>query len=311
MKHEYLLKYNFLDECKDYLRDLGFNGFGDLEDSKYKHMFVRAMDRIQSAVDNKIYQHSNNVSYEIISFIIASKIIKATNNQRLLKRFVLYESMNVEQSLYNDFDDDIRDILLSKFSNLTTLSKEGCDYMIKISDYLIMMNQFNETEWRLVNQTVGGGFVYIKKNKLIRLMRIGIMKFLEDKISSDNIILPTMFKPYITTARNLLEDFTKVTISKEYPPCMNNILDQIKDGKNPNNISRVILGTYLLNRGMSVKQVSSVYNNTPDHDDKKTQYYVSKLEGYKCYGCPKIESYGLCFRSKKCGNIINPIHFKD
>jgi DNA primase large subunit len=312
MDNQYLLKYNFLDECKDYLRVLKFNGFDDLEDSKYEHMFVRAMERIQTAVNNKVYRHSDNISYEIISFIIAVKIIHATNNKRLLKRFVLYESMVIEQALQEDINNDmIRDKLVSKFSNNLIIKRDGIHYKIGVSDYLTMMNQFNEPEWRLINQTVGGGFVYIKKNKLVRLLRIGIMKYLEKRIINDSGQLPPIFNKYIDTARSLLDDFEKVELSKSYPPCMNHILEQIKDGKNPNNISRVILVTYLLNRGISVEEVANTFNNTPDHDDKKTEYYISKLKGYKSYGCSKIESYGLCFRNEKCGNIINPMHFKD
>ena len=312
MKHDYLRKYNFLDECKDYLRTINFNGFDDLEDSKYEHMFKRAMDRIRSAVDNDIYQHSDNVSYEIISFVIAVKVIQATGNRRLLKRFVLYESMVVEQSLQSDFDDEnIRNILLKKFSDLDNVGKEGSEYKVLIADYMSMMSQFNEPEWRLVNQKVDQGFVFIKKNKFVRLMRIGIMKYLEKMISSNPLKLPSMFDEYVVTARGMLEDFETVPMSKTYPPCMTKIIDQINRGENPNNISRVILTTYLLNRGMSVEDVAETFNNTPDHDSRKTQYYISKLVGYKSYGCSKIESYGLCHRNEKCGNIKNPMHFKD
>jgi DNA primase large subunit len=323
MKYDYLRKYNFLDECKDYLRTIDFKGFEDLEDSKYEHMFKRAMDRIRSAVDNDIYQHSDNVSYEIISFVIAVKVIQATGNRRLLKRFVLYESMVVEQSLQSDIDDkSIRNILLKKFSdfrggdgthqvNLDNVEKDGSEYKVTVADYVTMMNQFNEPEWRLVNQKVDQGFVFIKKNKFIRLMRIGIMKYLEKMISSNPLKLPSMFDEYVVTARGLLEDFETVPMSKTYPPCMVSIIDQINRGENPNNISRVILTTYLLNRGISVEDVAETFNNTPDHDSRKTEYYISKLVGYKSYGCSKIESYGLCHRNEKCGNIKNPMHFKD
>lgn len=312
MKHEYLRKYNFLDECKDYLRTINFNGFEDLEDSKYEHMFKRAMDRIRSAVDNDIYQHSDNVSYEIISFVIAVKIVHATGNKRLLKRFVLYESMVVEQSLQSDFDDEfIRNILLAKFSKLKRVEKDGYEYKVGVADYMMMMSQFNEKEWRLVNQKVDQGFVFIKKGKFVRLMRVGIMKFLENMVSSNTLKLPSMFDEHVVTARGLLEDFAVVPMSKTYPPCMTKIIDQINRGENPNNISRVILTTYLLNRGVSVEDVAETFNNTPDHDSKKTEYYISRLVGYKSYGCSKIESYGLCHRNEKCGNIKNPMHFKD
>lgn len=301
-----------MDECKDYLRMIKFNGFDDLEDSKYDHIWTRAIDRIKSAVDNKVYQHSDNVSYEIISFVLAVKIVRATNNKRLLKRFVLYESMVVEQSLYSDFDDEtIRNILLAKFSSLNVVEKEGDEYKIRISDYLFMMNQFNEPEWRLVNQKVDSGFVYVKKSKFVRLMRIGIMKYLDNMISSLPITLPSIFNEYVTTAGSMLKDFENVPMSKTYPPCMAKILDQINKGENPNNISRVILGTYLLNRGMNVEQIVNIFTSTPDHDDRKTKYHITKLKGYKSYGCSKIESFGLCFRSEQCGNIKNPMHFKD
>tara|TARA_B110000495_G_scaffold83635_1_gene71899 strand:+ start:1558 stop:2496 length:939 start_codon:yes stop_codon:yes gene_type:complete len=312
LKHEYLRKYNFLDECKDYLRTINFNGFEDLEDSKYEHMFKRAMDRIRSAVDNDIYQHSDNVSYEIISFVIAVKIVHATGNKRLLKRFVLYESMVVEQSLQSDFDDEfIRNILLAKFSKLKRVEKDGYEYKVGVADYMMMMSQFNEKEWRLVNQKVDQGFVFIKKSKFVRLMRVGIMKFLENMVSSNTLKLPSMFDEHVVTARGLLDDFAVVPMSKTYPPCMTSIIDQINRGENPNNISRVILTTYLLNRGVSVEDVAETFNNTPDHDSKKTEYYISRLVGYKSYGCSKIESYGLCHRNEKCGNIKNPMHFKD
>ena len=176
---------------------------------------------------------------------------------------------------------------------------------------MMMMSQFNEKEWRLVNQKVDQGFVFIKKSKFVRLMRVGIMKFLENMVSSNTLKLPSMFDEHVVTARGLLDDFAVVPMSKTYPPCMTSIIDQINRGENPNNISRVILTTYLLNRGVSVEDVAETFNNTPDHDSKKTEYYISRLVGYKSYGCSKIESYGLCHRNEKCGNIKNPMHFKD
>ena len=80
------------------------------------------------------------------------------------------------------------------------------------------------------------------------------------------------------------------------PPCIQNLLAQLKNGENLPHMARWTLAVYLLHRGKSVDQIVDLFRTAPDFKERITRYYVehAKKKGYKMPSCAKIKSYGLC-----------------
>src|SRR5919202_7128101 len=65
-----LAKYPFLSEAGEYLRDSAF-GWDELERPDMKYIIDRAIERIEIAVDGKVYDKLERYENEILTFLIS------------------------------------------------------------------------------------------------------------------------------------------------------------------------------------------------------------------------------------------------
>jgi len=313
------VKYSFLDQVGKYVAELGITDIGQLDNPKYNSVFERAVERIKTSVNNKPYTPKyDSPNTEILSFLASVTLLSLSNNMRLVKKFALYESKGIEISLKQDMKKDsviANDIINSFFGN--KMERRGVKYVVHVADYLKHSINFNEEEWKLVNQEVDKGYVHLDKNKLIRLLRTEISEYLTNKIKKIKIPNPPkMFVEYTSQISTLLEP-SEFKMSKEYPPCIKHAINVLNRGDNLPHNGRLMLATYMFARGMEVEDILEFYRTAPDFNEKVTLYQLEQLSGevgsgtkYKCPSCEKLKSQGLCFRTEECSKIINPIQFK-
>ena len=187
------VKYSFLDQVGKYVAELGITDIGQLDNPKYNSVFERAVERIKTSVNNKPYTPKyDSPNTEILSFLASVTLLSLSNNMRLVKKFALYESKGIEISLKQDMKKDsviANDIINSFFGN--KMERRGVKYVVHVADYLKHSINFNEEEWKLVNQEVDKGYVHLDKNKLIRLLRTEISEYLTNKIKKNKDTKPT------------------------------------------------------------------------------------------------------------------------
>ena len=313
------VKYSFLDSVGDYVAGLGINGIGKLDNSKYDSVFERAVERIKTSVNNKPYMPKfDSPNTEILSFLASTVLLSLSNNIRLIKKFALYESKGIEISLKHDMKENnivANDIINSFFGN--KMEKKNGKYTVHVADYLKHAVNFNEEEWKLVNQEVNAGYVNLDRDKLIRLLRTEISQYLINKIREMKITNPPKKFMNYTNQISILLEPSEFKMSKEYPPCIKHAIDVLNRGDNLPHNGRLMLATYMFARGMEVEDILEFYRNAPDFNEKVTLYQLEQLSGevgsgtkYRCPSCSKLKSQGLCFKTDECGRIINPIQFK-
>ncbi len=332
-----LARYPFLREALSYVTKYDFR-LEDLDNSEFHHLVKKAERKIEQYVFNgKLeYQidynktHEIIVQEEVIIFLISLLIIKAISIDAVTKKFALMESMRFEKYLIEDLDisnQDDKTIKFILYKIFEDLFKTKIDlevniynfYKIKINDYLDHPIAFHEREWNLVNRTVNSGYVYLDGSEIVRLFRNELNLLIIERIKK---MTPERI-PYLISA---ISHSMRVNWEKLYPPlrinphnavtppCIQHIYDQIDKGENLPHPARVLLGTFLIYSNKSIEEMLELFKRLPDYNEQITRYQLEHLAGkrgnpkkYYVPSCEKIKLSNLCFETKICRGINNPI----
>ncbi|MHA1272489.1 MAG: hypothetical protein ACTSQS_03540 [Promethearchaeota archaeon] len=191
------------------------------------------------------------------------------------------------------------------------------NFKIHFSDYLKLAILLRDKYRRLVNNPLEGGYVYITKQGLARLIQEYIRyKFLElnNKIENSADLKKHLLenndfkklKDLIEIEWKSIKDQFEIPISIQiqegenvsefFPPCVNKILKKAEEGQNLNHNERLYIVWFLLSLNYPVERVVDIFSNLPDFDRKKTEYQVefAKRKGYTPYKCESLKVLGLC-----------------
>ncbi|MFX1411331.1 MAG: hypothetical protein ACFFA6_13355 [Promethearchaeota archaeon] len=195
------------------------------------------------------------------------------------------------------------------------------NFRIHFSDYLKLSSRLKDDFRKLINNPLKDGYVYIRPKNLSRLMqeyvRMKILEFegdneninklkedllkiqefkgLYDSIIADWELKKEKFEYSFEAAFKKGED-----ISRNFPPCMNEILLKAEIGQNLQHTERLIIVFFLLALNYPKEFIINIFSKQPDYDDKKTTYQVdfAKKKGYVPHACLTIKSLNLCMAQK-------------
>jgi DNA primase large subunit len=109
----------------------------------------------------------------------------------------------------------------------------------------------------------------------------------------------------------------KISIEK-LPPCMKEILSAIQSGENVPHMGRFSLVAFLSSLKLSTSEILKLFSSAPDYQEDKTRYQVEHITGasssteYKCPGCEKMRTYGICPVDKMddiCKKVRHPLSY--
>lgn len=322
-----LAKYPFLAETGEYLREKGFK-LEEFGHPDWKPLVEKAYGRIIVATTGQIYDSSHedfqDLDSEILSFVIAIILLKSAGIQTLIRRFSLAEARRAErylqQDLYHNKNEIKLELPLKIMQDLFSvkIKTKDDDFVISIADYLKRAVQFHEKEWKLINRKVENGFVFLTAHETVRLIRKELDGYINSKIQSVSIpSIPDTFRERVSDLVLLAKKFSEyVTVSSDYPPCIKHAIEVLDRGENLPHSGRFMLATYLLSKGQTVDQITPLFKNAPDYNERVTRYQLEHIAGssgkstkYSCPSCDKLKSENLCFEIPECNGIINPIQF--
>ncbi len=321
-----LAKYPFLNEAGEYMRQSGF-GWGELERPEMKELIDRAAQRIEIGVSGNVYDKLERYEIEILTFIVSLIMIKSVGLEPLLKKYALAEARRAEKFLIDDLrrQKEIQkaSLFTKIFEDLFKLriqsTEEGRLFKVKVTDYLARSSHFHEQEWKLINRLVHNGYVFLDADETVRLVRNELSVLIYDKVRA--MTLPTLPKAVKARADELRAKLApryeyRIHSVSDYPPCIKHALDVMSKGENVPHSARVMLGTYMLAIGKPVDDIVALFENAPDFNEKITRYQVEHLAGmkgsrtkYSVPSCEKLRNESLCFATKECEGIINPVQF--
>ncbi|MBN2152786.1 MAG: hypothetical protein JW839_15145 [Candidatus Lokiarchaeota archaeon] len=210
-------------------------------------------------------------------------------------------------------------------------------YRLPFLEFLDVAARFKSHAWKLVNKLLKGGYVYLRKHDLVRLLEEVIkLKVIEPSAAASDDALKEAFSSdpllnpfYEDIAANARERMATAAggggmedlpvDDNAFPPCINAIVEKNARGINLAHSERLFLVYFLLTIGKTVDEVLDLFRNQPDYNEKITRYQVEFAAGkhgkqtqYKPHNCVTLESLGMCkkddpqFGSKYCTEPKKP-----
>lgn len=311
-----LAKYPFLHEARKVVSGIGFNQLPDEIVNRVRDRLLEALERGELGVIPKL----DNPWVELLSFPVSKAIVSTIADNWLTRRWALAEAARVERLLHSE------DAATCEFivGRMLWVQKSGDEYLIRFTDYLRLAQELTrEVSWKLVNQKLSRGWVYLTRTRLARLLR----QYLYQELvrSFDNT--PKLAKPSEKIAEVMAEVVEKLQAIKNQqrqapaakgvlPPCMVAIHERLSDASHTENF---ILAAYLLSSGYTVDEVVNVYRIRSDFREDIARYQVEHIAGlrgsrvkYRPPSCQRMRELNLCIdNGRLCPpNIRNPLQYR-
>lgn len=266
--------------------------------------------------DRKYADYKNKAKKSIIAFIF-SRILVSSFDEWVRRRYAVREARRYRELMKNESDEFL--LFLAKDLGVKACINEN--YLVHVTSYIKASSKIKADEWRLVNRFVKKGYVVLDKEKFVRVLE----EFLKDRLLEKfeiNASTKKFIEPYIKEIENVLAKekarFEKIEFDKVdfncFPPCMKNILSDLRKGLNVPHTARFAITSFLLNIGLNVEQIIDLFKSAPDFDEEKTRYQVEHIAGskgteYECPACDTMKTYQNCYENETCKGVKHPISY--
>ena len=323
LSSEDFAKYPFLKQASKQIEQLQFK----IEIlSSEKTIFERAQDRVEKAIfEVNTGKAVRDKRSEISSFAAAIILVIATKNSWIKKRYALsvaktaHAMMRDENkgkifAIARDFDWDIGEGAFGK------------DFRVGFGFYLKNASHMHGPEWKLVNQIMDKGMIYLNTDKIIRLLQEEIKNRVEKRLEVPEIKnlppeITVIAEGLIKSAQEIMgqeiEDIPKEVIQTAFPPCINTIYEAASSTHHLSQMERFTLTAFLLNIGMSTEKVSEIYKSFSDYNERLTRYQIEHIAGERGSGtrytppqCSILQTHGVCKnRDVLCRTVYHPLKY--
>src|SRR2546425_1872205 len=280
-----LAKYPFLREASAFIRAEKVSLEEILLEPAYARARTLGRSRVLDALEksptsDRIAIATADQISELLAYPIARILVSALEDTYLTRRFALREAIAAESLLENDSDDAVLHIAAQLPMDLR---REDGGFRIHFSDFLRFTSTMRDTPWKLINQPVERGYVRMRREKALRVMRNAIQRHIEQGLPlpvNDDIL--GAFKADLAKIRGLLEakkatfkaeDIGKVSITR-FPPCMYNLLAQIQNHENVPHMGRFAIVAFLHHIGLGNEEIYRVFGDVPDFAANVTRYQI-------------------------------------
>jgi len=321
---EDLIKYPFLEETKLYIAKLGLT-LNDFISDEFEKIIRRCELRLMSSkYPPELYALDKDT--DLLSFILAVIIIKASQREDVVSRFAFNEASRAEYFLKIEENKSVLTYILKRLLNINmfevsySVGNAYYEYAIHVKDYVKLSSSLKSVHWKIVNKIVNNGLVFLRRQELIRLARDKIYHEICKRIKdAPSPVVPDKLQYLVSIVKNrpLPKRLTESSISTEDPPCVKQILDKIKMGKNLSHYERFFITTFLLRKGKSVEEIISLFSSSPDFNEKIARYQVEHIAGlrggrkrYNVPDCKTLFSQSLCYKDDSCNNISHPLNYR-
>ena len=289
--------------------------------------FERVVKRCESRLKSSRYPpelYTLDTDSDLLSFILAVAVIKASQREDAISRFALNEAGRAEAFLKTENKKTITHIIrqvlrIPVYETEYAIGNSFYEYMIDIREYILLSSLLKSDYWRIVNRIVNSGLVYLKKSEIIRLARDEIRHEIYKRIKESSApAIPQQLQYLVDIIKNrpLPRATFEETRITEYPPCATHAIARAQANENLAHFERFFLTAFLLKIGKSVNDVINFFSNSPDFNEKIARYQVEHIAGlrggrkaYNVSDCKTLFSQSLCFKNETCDNISHPLQY--
>ncbi|MFX1580986.1 MAG: hypothetical protein ACFFCJ_01945 [Promethearchaeota archaeon] len=302
------------------------------EVDKNPRIVQRAKKRLTGAIDGRLSRTKtglNDDAYvELTSFFVAKALVDAIGSMYLRRRWATAEAKIAENSLIKETDTKLAQLATQEFSwqitaNGSKVAGRTYTHSVHFTNYLAAAAGFHEREWKLVNKRLTAGFVLLRKTETTRVIRAAIEKLLISDVKK----VPADFPPNIQQifeeievivrkrADRLKQEIEGEIVPEAFPPCMQALLSDMKQGKPLSHIARFAITAFLLNVGMEVDSIVELFMQAPDFREDLARYQIEHIAGkrgstaYTPPSCAYMISVRLCVDPDKAGTRKHPLNY--
>jgi len=241
------------------------------------------------------------------------------------KRYALSEAYHIYKHLLNEPTPFL--ITIAQELDLNTHHQPNSTITIYFKDYL-RHAPTRYKEWKMVNRGVNQGYLTITHKDLARILLEALRARLNQELTDRpcNPQVTDTFRSDIQRLQTMLNMQKKKTEAtpigklsiEKLPPCMKDILSAIQSGENVPHMGRFALVAFCSSLKLNEHDILKLFSTAPDYEEDKTKYQVEHITGtsssttYKCPGCDKMRTYGICPSEKMddlCKKIRNPVSY--
>ena len=323
LSSEDFAKYPFLKQASKQIEGLQFT-IGTL--SSEKTIFDRAQNRVEKAIlEVNTGEAIRDRRAEISSFAAALILVIATKNSWIKKRYALAVAKTAHAQMLNeskgkifaiaqDFDWDIAE------------GEFGKDFRLGFNFYLKNAAHMHGSEWKLVNQIMDKGLVYLNKEKVVRLLQEEIKHRVEKRMDVSEIknlppeitaIAEELMKLAQTIMGQEIEEMPKVVVQAAFPPCINALYADATQAHHLSHIGRFTLTSFMVNIGMTPEGLNDMFKTFSDYNERLTRYQIEHIAGergsgtkYTCPQCSVLQTHSVCKnRDELCRHVYHPLQY--
>jgi DNA primase large subunit len=314
--------YPFTQEAAEQVRKAGYSLESLLGKTSFKIVRGRAQERVAGAISGTIPEISSRNDAEelseLLSYPLARLMVSCLGDPILLRRYALAEAKLASRRMQS-----MKDGLMAIADDLGLHPQGPGPYKIHFSEYIRAAHGMHSPKWKLTNRDLSQGYLTITEEELKRIMeeaiRERVLKGLP--IAVDEKICASL-QEYLGPLKEQLDSMRardRVDLGKveegAFPPCIKKMLIDVAKGVNLAHSARFALVSFLLQINMTVDEVVSLFNTSPDFDPDKTHYQVEHISGasgtrYKPPACATMTTYGNCpGEDELCKKIRHPLSY--
>jgi len=303
--------FPYLSVSRNFISSSGYSIDTVLKNPLYAHIRNSGKERVISALKHMDTGSRSTLSDEecisdILSFAVSRMIVAVIGDRFLSARTALAEAKSAFSLLRGEFSDMLLDV--SKEYGMNPVPDDEA-FRIHFTSFLRHSSKMRSPEWKLIYQDMRDGTVRIDRRRLARLVEQAIADDLMERLPPYDENIRQSLSREISEVLDVLDEtrreFQQLGYGEvnfeNFPPCMKEIMKQIRTSQNVPQMGRFAIVTFLHAIGMSAEQIFDIFSSVPDFKPEKTRYQIEHITGrisateYAVPECSTMKSYGICF----------------
>ncbi len=307
-----MAKYPFLEESKKYIKEEGPSFEELIQEGIWGPARKRGKERVlqtlrEGRVRIRNLDRELEQEEELFSYPIARMLVSSSGDDYLLRRYTLGEAERISEELSRE-DDEMILRLASRLDFDADERKDG--FSVHFTDYLESTERLRSPAWKLVNQDLRQGRVYLGRRKFVRILKEKVSSVISEGLpapTSDRLLEKfdselKEIEEELETVRTRMEDVDMGEVETDlFPPCIKKLLAGQKEGENLSHEGRFAMTAFLKKVGLSEDEIIEIFREAPDFDVDMASYQIQHIIGeisgteYDPPGCDTMKTNGICF----------------
>ncbi|MFB6106744.1 MAG: DNA primase regulatory subunit PriL [Halobacteriaceae archaeon] len=332
-------RYPFLSSAREAVQEAGVDLASVVEGGGPE--VERALDRVVRALeDGTVGDPHREARVELVSYPVARVLVSLVDEHVLTRRYAHAEAATAHERFTAEFsagDADLRSVETRRLTLSALLAEfdldgdvrprggptaEASAFDVAVPVYLRLAADVRGDRWRLVNRPLADGWVTVPREDLSRLLEQAVHERVAAGLPLDvpDAVAAALAGP-VDRVREAVADQDlareiDAVVPELFPPCMQHLLQRVRDGDHLEHHSRFAITSFLTTIGLSTDEIIDIYRVNPGFGEEMTRYQTDHIRGdtspteYTPPSCATMQSYGDCVnKDDLCDHIAHPLAY--